>query len=144
VVCAKPRGLQQASISKGIQASKFLWSKKTLKTLGIIGSVVWLSAQYLDQTVSFLVFWFTSKKIRAKYDQQGQGEASFAPISFEVQPNDELVRQQILNFKPKYIIGEQKKVCTLVDFQAQGYKTWVDFFLEVNLSDRFIFRNGVR
>ena len=84
MVCAKPRGLQQASISKGIQASKFLWSKKTLKTLGIIGSVVWLSAQYLDQTVSFLVFWFTSKKIRAKYDQQGQGEASFAPISFEV------------------------------------------------------------
>ena len=62
---------------------------------------------------------------------KGQREASFAPISFEVQPNDELVRQQILNFKPKYIIGEQKKVCTLVDFQAQGYKTWVDFFLEV-------------
>ena len=108
-MCAKPRGLQQASISKGIQASKFLWSKKTLKTLGIIGSVVWLSAQYLDQTVSFLVFWFTSKKIRAKYDQQGQGEASFAPISFEVQPNDKLSTR----YMPEDITGEQKKVCTL-------------------------------
>ena len=27
-----------------------------------------------------------------------------------------------------------------MDFQAQGYKTWVDFFLEVNLFKGFFFK----
>jgi hypothetical protein len=46
-----------------------------------------------------------------KIINKGQREASFAPISFELQPNDKLASQQILNWvRNSYRVAEESPV----------------------------------